>query len=147
MILHAVGVNGTADGGLFYQIARKYPEVLDLYKSYIKLDRGLATDILGGSVVIPIGDKLFISMLFCISTRGGKNILEYSALSSCLRDMKANAYFGAVCSAGGTVHVPYKMGAGVDAGDWSVISKIVDRQIPEAVICVLPRATTPRAAQ
>jgi hypothetical protein len=143
MILHAVSVNGNLDGGFSFQITQKYPEVVELYKSYLK-GHPFPADLLGTTLLVPVTSSLFVAMLFCMSDRGQQRVLEYSALRLCLAQLAGNAYLAALTEAGGFVYLPYKMGSGANAGEWSVINTLVDRHLPGAIVCIMPTNSSPK---
>ena len=137
-ILHAVSVSGKMDGGFSRQLGGKHPLVRQAYNSFFEEYQGDPIDLLGGILEVPLLDKLWVVNLFCISERGsGQNIVEYSALKTCLQNV--NEVFAHPSTEGGGIYVPYKMGAGGNSADWSVTSRLIHKFLPDAVVCILPQ--------
>ena len=100
----------------------------------------MLVDLLGGVLIVPVTDSLFVANLFCLSDRGPQKILEYSALNICLNELCANGYYKAVLKSGRPSYVPYKMGSGANSADWTIVSDMVARSVENSVVCIIPNS-------
>lgn len=109
VICHQVNLDGVMGGGLAYSIARKYPEVDDIYKKYRPKKLG--------EVCFAETDDFVIANCFSQDEDFNTN---YFALENCLRKvrkyMKSNGYK--------SVAIPYHYGCGIANGNWDKVYNI-----------------------
>lgn len=129
---HQVNTYGVFNAGLAKQIRLKYPAV---YEAYIQKNRAEGWQ-LGDVQVVKLKEPegLSICNIAGQSTYGRTGLhTNYAALEEGLR--KLNKY----SEAGLQVYLPYKIGCGLAGGDWTIVSEIITRVIPSAIIVKRPQ--------
>lgn len=125
IIIHQVNCKRTMGSGVALAIRRKWPKV---YKAYIKYSEVK----LGMVQVVKIKENLYVINLFGQEGYGrDRRYTDYSALQTCLkkvRDWKTKNHPNL------KIYIPYKIGCGNAGGDWDIVSKIIEKVLPEAII-------------
>ncbi|MGL5190517.1 MAG: macro domain-containing protein [Cetobacterium sp.] len=125
IIVHQVNCMGVMGAGLAKQIKDKYPNVYYDYKDYCKT----YDNILGDVYASRVDDKLMIIHLFGQYSYGrNKKQTDYDAFEKALIMLKQ------IDDGKNTFYFPYGIGCGLAGGDWNVISSLIDRYFPKAII-------------
>lgn len=111
LICHQVNENGIMGGGLALQIATKYPDVEEQYKSFCKQCEGL---LYGQYQACKVGDKKYICNCFTQQDFVTKVDLLELVFRGLLETCKLNGF---------SIAIPYKYGCGIATGDWDIVSK------------------------
>jgi O-acetyl-ADP-ribose deacetylase (regulator of RNase III) len=132
VILHQVNIEGIMGAGLARQIAKKWPEVELAYKKYCDD----FTNILGDCLVVHAAPNIYVANIFGQSlTVKHPNIIptNYNAVETALRSFTTKPTIK-----GRQVYVPYLMGCALGGGDWYIYSYLIEKYIPDAIVCVRP---------
>ena len=129
VIVHPVNCSGTISSGFSKQLINKYPAVLKDYLS--KSSNRSPFKILGKSSPVQISKQLSVANAYCQVSSNGQSKFEYLAFKSCLEQIKqempeAHFYF------------PYKLGCGLQGGNWKDIESLIHSIISNYTICILP---------
>lgn len=138
LICHQVNCKGVMGAGLAFSIRRKWPYVYDAYryafkKNQLKLGfvQIASVDNLKFSQMVSIDAGIMVANLCGQDGYGrGKRYTDYRALRTCLQ---AVARFNSISIP--AIYIPYKMGCGYAGGDWNIVEKIIEEEIPDAIIC------------
>ena len=111
VICHQVNLQGVMGGGLAYSIARKYPNVNEVYKDYKPKQLG--------EVCFADAGRFIVANCFSQTETFDT---DYNALKLCLYKVK-----GYMISCGYTsVAIPYKYGCGIANGDWKKVLSVFE---------------------
>lgn len=122
IICHQVNCKHVMGAGLAAQIRRKYPRHYGDYVSRIPH--------LGGLCITQIDSDLYVVGIYGQDGYGrDKQYTQYPALK---KGLAAVAKLGKEYSL--PVYLPYGIGCGLAGGDWSIVSKIIERVVPEAIV-------------
>ena len=119
--------------GLALKIAKKWPAAKGCYAAALYSGKHLGDVAYGMS-----GDglKIIVAHLFAQDKYGrGQRHTDYEALASCLTKLQL---LGSRLKR--PVYLPYGLGCGLAGGDWDIVSKLIEDNCPDAIICKLPRA-------
>lgn len=109
LILHQVNLQGIMGGGLALSIAKKYPNVELVYRTFEHKELG--------QVVFAMAGNKYIGNCF---SQNEDFTTNYDALRECLyKVIKFMNKFDIK-----TVAIPYKYGCGIANGNWSIIEQI-----------------------
>lgn len=136
IIVHQVNCQGVMGTGLAKQIKLTYPRVFDEYSN--------KTWKLGDIQVLYVGDLTGTNLYVCNlagqdSFGRDKRYTDYKAVRTGLKNLEAwrdlhqrkmhefltQEY----------IYIPYKIGCNNGGGDWSIVSNIIEEEIPKATIC------------
>jgi len=125
IICHQVNCQGVMGTGIALQIRRKWPKVYEEYRDVHR--RGQL--FLGNITLTQVGPKLFVANL-CGQDRYGrdKRYTDYNALARCMAVLSLLNW---------PIYIPYGMGCSNAGGDWKVVSSLIDRFLPNAVVVKL----------
>lgn len=132
IILHICNIAGGFGSGFAGQIAEKYPFVKDDYKELYK--EGKLS--LGTFSKHQRGHRVFIN-LYAMPDYHRKMddyrcYLDYDALDSALFNLSEESrHFK-----GFVPVLPYRMGAGNAGGDWTKVTKLLDKHLEFYVVCL-----------
>lgn len=131
VILQQVNCRGVMGAGLAGAIAKKWPEVLT---SYIRVcSKTKPRDLLGHILLIQVNQHLAVANAFGQLDYGrGIQYTDYGALDSSLGKLSR------ILEGKRDVYVPFGLGCGLGGGDWAIVSNIVSRHLPTAIVCRLP---------
>jgi len=116
-ICHQVNCQKVAGAGLALQIRNKWP---DWYAHYLSV-----TQELGKADIYKIDTNLYVVSLYAQNYYGrDRNYTDYDALKKSLNEI----------SHLNNLYIPYGIGAGLAGGDWDIISCIIEKTIPHAII-------------
>lgn len=131
VIAHQVNCHGVMGAGIAFQIKSKLPLA---YVHYAEACADGPDGLLGKCQIVSVGNDRFVANLFGQRDYGSDSVqTDYAALEKAL----ATAYKFAdesECS----LYIPWKIGCGLAGGDWDVVSEIIDRVAPNAIVCKLP---------
>ena len=120
IIVHQVNNKRVMGAGLALQIKLRYPKH---YDDYMK-----AKMILGRIVISCVSQELTVVGVIGQDGYGrNKRYTDYDALEEGFKRI-------ALVREGEPVYIPYSIGCGLAGGDWEVVSKIIERHIPDAVL-------------
>jgi O-acetyl-ADP-ribose deacetylase (regulator of RNase III) len=124
VIVHQVNCKGKMGAGLAFRIAKKWPLVKE---EYLRLGTFIGYR-LGGVQLIKITDSLFVCNLFGQNRYGlEQQHTNYEAVETSLERLKNLTER--------QIYIPYMMGCRLGGGSWPEVLKIIERTIPEAIIC------------
>lgn len=132
IIMHQCNASGGFGSGVAGQIAAKWPHVRASYMHAIR--DGIT---LGEVDLIAINKDLYVAN--CIGQQNygrDPNVVytDYFAVESYLAYVRA-------LNAGHDdrpIYIPYNMGCGLANGSWETVSKLIEQELPQAIICKLP---------
>lgn len=132
MIAHQVNCKGVFNKGLAQQIREKYPIAYQLY-----MEKHNKTGWqLGNTQIIRVDKdkRLYICSVAGQDNYGyGKCFTDYFALERGLTMVDQEAQKN-----GDTIYLPYGIGCGLAGGDWEIVSMIIDKAVPSAIVVKLP---------
>ncbi|APU89177.1 Appr-1-p processing protein-like protein [Virus Rctr71] len=126
-IVHQVNCRKKAGAGLARQIREAYPL---WYKRYRETEPHMGlVDFYGAT------PRLVIVSLYAQEDYGrckGVVYTNYDALAWCLRQVRL--WFSPKVP----VYIPYGIGCGLAGGDWRIVSRIINKEIPNAILVKKP---------
>ena len=124
VIGHQVNCFGVMGGGLALQIARKWPEVLTEYQSFIEkfISRSARANLLGYCEIVRV-KECSVANLFGQYDLGARDVAtNYPALRVALKRLKNKmAVLGFKKLA-----LPVNLGCGLAGGDWGIVRGIIE---------------------
>jgi len=136
IICQQVNCMGVMGAGLALQLKQKFPQIFREYiEAYKDGKLTLGTVVL---TIIDAGKPLFVANMCAQYLYGRRGCYtNYSAFEECLRHVVKfrnfrQAYLDELDT---PIYIPYKIGCGLAGGDWSEISKLIEKVIPDAIIC------------
>lgn len=126
IIGHQVNAAGAMGAGLALKIRDKWSKVYTRYRwDGVKL---------GECQIVTISPYLFIANLCGQSGYGEDRCwTDYDALREAMDTLSAYAH-----PHGLQVYLPHNIGCGLAGGDWTIVSSIIEEELPNAIICRLP---------
>lgn len=124
IIVHQVNELGLMGAGLALQIKHKYPQVFTKYKQVAN------KNCWGKLQFVQIANNKFICNMF--SQKGisrTHRTTDYELMCKCLAKLNTFAEQHNL-----TIAIPYKIGCGLAGGDWNIVSGLIQKYIPNAVI-------------
>ena len=138
IICQQVNMQGVMGAGLAKQIKQKWPVVFGLYQEKLRNPRTT----LGDVDFVSVNAGITVASIFAQRGYGrGVRQTDYAALEM---GLKAIAGFVRVPREQfpgykiWDVYVPYGIGCGLGGGDWDVVSKLIEKYLPYAIVCKLP---------
>lgn len=134
IIVHQVNCKGVMGAGLAKQIRNKYPEV---YRSYVSIIKNSTEDeLLGYAQPVSVNNTLSVLNLFGQIGYGTSKVqTDYKAFEYALsRFSDTYNYIKDKHNNNIPIYFPYGIGCGLAGGDWNIISKLIDKYFPEAII-------------
>jgi len=126
IICHQVNCRGKMGAGIALSIRKKWPIVYNEYINAFK--KGELS--LGNVILSKINSHLYVANLCGQYYYGRKGkYTEYIAIRTCLKYINKISW-----NKGLTIYIPKNMGCGLAGGDWSIIYKIIEEEIPNAII-------------
>jgi len=116
IICHQVNENGNMGGGLALQIARKYPNVEQSYKTMCQRYNEDDIDLYGNWGLCPIEIDKYIINCF---TQQHYNT-RYDLIESVFKSIKSYAKQNNL-----TICMPWKYGCGIAKGEWEKVEEIL----------------------
>jgi hypothetical protein len=129
-VIHFVNCKGVWGAGLAAQMKQVHPEAFEKYKKDLAKEKHPVFAL--GSISqceTKDGNKTIISCFTQYDTGVTSRKTEYSAVRSCFLTLSKTYGFGA------NVYIPYEAGCGLGGGDWEIVSKIIERYLPDAILC------------
>lgn len=129
LICQQVNCKGVMGAGLALSIRKKWPSVYDEYRQAFK-EKNLN---LGFVEFVSVDNGIYVVNLCAQDGYGrSRRYTNYKALRICLKTVAR--FSGALLL---PCYIPYKMGCGLAGGDWNIVEKIIEEEIPNAIICRL----------
>jgi len=133
IIAHQVNCQGVMGAGLALKIARKWPEIKRRYQRCCITNSVFGLGL--GEIDWEYAQKSLIIVSLFAQDRYGKDkrYTDYDALAKCLdklSDLRSVM--------GKDVYLPYGLGCGLAGGDWDVVSELIEKHCPSAIVCKLP---------
>jgi hypothetical protein len=123
IICHQVNCKRVANAGLAKQIRNKYPE---WYKDFMQV----YAPYLGGVRLFPVRAGLWIASLYAQTQYGHVGrFTNYVAMRTCLTKLANN-----IPDPNLNVYIPYGIGCGLGGGDWHIVYRIIENNIPDAIL-------------
>lgn len=129
IIAHQVNTLGVMGAGVAKQISTKFPFNYQAYReSYYQQEL-----VLGKVILAQVDYDLYVANIVAQSAIGThKRQTDYTALATGLQETyKHSKELGLI------PYLPYMIGCGLGGGDWSVVSALIDKHCPNAIICQL----------
>lgn len=121
IIVQQVNCQGVMGAGLAKQIADKYPQVYNQYRTACKNHK--PDELLGNCLLVGIDDSLVIANVFGQMGYGrDKRHTNYQALASGLYAI-TNVYVDGHLP---EIHIPYGVGCGLGGGNWDRVLGIIE---------------------
>lgn len=134
IIVHQVNCKGVMGAGLAKQIRNKYPVVYTKYREFI--NGADPTSLLGKHQITRVTNTLIVLNIFGQLNYGTSTMqTDYAAFENALSTF-SNLYklSEKVNTKHSPIYFPYGIGCGLAGGDWNIISKLIDKYFPEAII-------------
>lgn len=128
IIAHQVNCLGVMGAGIALQIKRAYPKMYSHYKNYCNQ----VSDKLGTIFLYNHSENLRVANLFAQENIRGPVDTDYAALEQCFDMLASYAQ-----EEGLPVYLPYGIGCGLAGGDWKIVSKLIEKYLPNCTICQL----------
>ena len=126
VLAHQVNLQGAMGAGIAKQIREAFPNVYTVYREALA-ERGL---ILGSMQLVRVGAGLWVANVAGQAKYGRNgNHTDYGALRTAFSDL-SELIDGTTLRVG----LPYGLGCGLAGGDWSIVSAIIAKHLPEAVL-------------
>ena len=119
IIVHGCNAQSVMGSGVAKQLRAKYPEIYNAYVKHLDNFKSKSCSPLGSVCFVAVHSNLIVANAITqeFYGRDGKQYVSYEALHKALADVVDLAY-------GGTVHVPYLIGAGLGGGNEQKILEI-----------------------
>jgi len=128
-LVHQVNGLGAMAAGLAKAVSLRWPVVKRWYVSAVEAGELKLGDI----QVISVGPSLYVVNLVGQHGYGrDKRYTDYAAVEAGLKKLVP-----VVEQSGLPVYFPYLMGCGLGGGSWKVVESLIDRYLPQAIICHL----------
>ncbi len=135
LICHQTNCAGVMGSGLALQIKTKYPEVYEAYSRFCAGYKTLNTSPLGLVYTVRITPELVIANLFGQYGYGtDKQYTDYVSVELAFAELAKLLKYEFVK---GPIYVPYRMGCGFGGGNWETYSAIIEKHVPDAIVCKL----------
>ena len=123
IICHQVNCKKVAGAGLAKQIRERYQ---NWYEEFRKAQPriGTVSDFFAG-------DQIIFNLYAQDGFGRDKRYTDYEALRKCFSWVTRYNEYQKL-----PIHVPYKIGCGLAGGDWNVVLKIIEEELPDAIIVV-----------
>ncbi len=145
IICHQTNSRGGFGSGIAGQIKNKWPQVCENYKNYVSLHKKQNLSVLGHVDLTNISDcengkslnNKWVANIFGQDDFGydGKQYTSYEAWEKAMPILKIIANR----MGNPDIYFPYLCGCGLGGGSWEIISEIIERNFPNAIICKLPK--------
>lgn len=122
IICHQVNCQRKAGAGLALAIRTKWPY---WFKEFSKYKNPMLGDIL----MTAVGHDLFVASLYAQENYGtdGRQT-DYRALRTCFHKLRDEQM---------QIYIPFKIGCGLGGGMWIIVSRIIEEELPMAVVVKL----------
>lgn len=139
IIVHQVNCKGVMGAGLALQIKNKWPIVFKEYTEHIKYRFERLKQHPLGSINGTSVSKSLIIYNFYSQDNYGRNGRQtnYEAFEKCLIGLTKRFENSKITVGSIPVYFPYGIGCGLAGGDWKVISKMIEKYFPQAIIVKL----------
>ena len=147
LIIHVVNNRNSMGAGVAKSLYTKWPLVKTQYHTrsqLLKDSSELRT--LGHTHIFPVQDlddgAIFVANMYAQDGFGydGKRYLQYDALERCLQVIQRTLELFERTERPAQVYIPHFMGCGFAGGSWELVLELLDKYVPNGVICKLPSA-------
>jgi len=121
IIGHQCNARYVMGAGIAKKIAEMYPNVLEAY-----IDE---RPVLGECQLVEVGSDLWIANLIGQANTGRGLQTDYEALRTAMSSLRRDAD-----DLNLPVYLPYGLGCGLAGGDWAIVSRIIETELPEAIV-------------
>lgn len=127
IICHQTNCKGVMGAGIAFQIKRTYPEVFKKYKEFCDEYENI---LLGRTLFVNCNDGKVVANLFGQDGYGrGFCQTDYVALEKAIATVAKTA-----AKYKKSVGFPYKIGCDLAGGDWSTVSKIIEKYFMDSEV-------------
>lgn len=135
LIIQQVNCKGVMGAGLAKQIRNKWDIVYHDYIKHIELYRNKNWGLLGSINSTTVEHGVTVYNFFSQDTYGriGRHT-NYKAFEDCLHKLIKRFENSKVDPKDFNVYFPYGIGCGLAGGDWNVISSLIEKYFPNAII-------------
>lgn len=132
VIVQQVNCMGVMGAGLALQIKRRYPHVFPAYKSMCSsyLDNGKLQELLGCVQAVRVKENQVLYNIFGQSVYGNHRYVRYTSYDALIKGFKT---INEEC-AGLTIAIPYGIGCGLGAGDWTKVYNIITQSFTSCTV-------------
>lgn len=128
MVVHQVNCVGVMGAGLALDIKRKWRKVFYQYKLHV--ENGVQ---LGDVQFVQITDSIYVCNMFSQKYYGkdkGMLYTNYDAMEKGFRTINDKSK-----ELGLPIYIPFKIGCGYGNGDWTKVHSLIDKCIPNSIVC------------
>lgn len=118
IIVHQVNCKGVMGVGFAKQVRDRYPELYMQYR--IMCQSASPKDLLGKIMIYEADDKIIVNMFSQDDYGTDVRQTDYEAMDNALHALRKLYPYN-------TIIAPHKIGCGLGGGDWSVVSKILQK--------------------
>jgi len=142
IICHQVNCQGAMASGIAKDIRAKWPKVYEAYKYYCdRVNPPKAR--LGQCQPIFVSDGLKLSVIniygqLDYGREPHRIYTDYWGVDRAFESLKHFVYAMKANNRAHQVYIPYMMGCGLAHGNWEKYSAIIEKYIPEAIVCKFP---------
>ncbi len=137
IICHQVNCKGKMGAGLAKAIRNKFPNTYHDYMKAFQADR-----LKLGNIIISFPDQNLFPNLLVAHLCGQENYwprdkvhTDYNALRTAISNVRiAREEYIGITNHYLDVYFPFKIGCGLAGGDWDIVSKIIEEELPKAII-------------
>lgn len=130
-LLHGVSCQPVLHAGLAKQIIAEYPALLAFHRLVINSHKRRNTTPLGQAYIYEadqLKTKCIVNLYQQLNVGRDKRQLDYTAFENALLDFTERKQEGI------PIYIPKNIGCGNAGGDWSIVLKIIEKVIPEAIL-------------
>lgn len=136
IICQQVNCMGVMGSGLAKQIRNKYPRVYEAYIKFVK-ESDTKVNNLGETLLVEVDKGLYVANMFSQFSYGRSGLhTNYQKFEECLIRLK-NTSDNYDKLKNLPIYFPYKIGCGLGGGDWNIISSLIEKVFPNAIIVKL----------
>lgn len=130
-LLHGVSCQPVLHAGLAKQIITEYPSLLNFHRQTVDNYKKCNRDLLGRCTFWHphlLKNSAIVNLYQQLNVGRDKQQLDYIAFENALLDFTERKQEGI------SIYIPKNIGCGNAGGDWSIVLKIIEKVIPEAIL-------------
>lgn len=131
IICHQCNCIGAMGAGLAKQIRNRWPHIYADYRKAIELGE---LELGGCRLAMAEAGVVVAHLAGQFGIGNDKQYTDYKALRSALQNLTRQRN-GSYVLMRKPIYIPFGMGCGLGGGDWNEVAKIIEDEIPGAVIC------------
>lgn len=138
-IFHCTNCQNAMGKGVARALYEKWPQVKTQYHEFNKGKDPL--DLLGKMDIVKVGPELFVVNVYgqlTYAPPGNVRHVDYHALIAAFTVFNTTIELESETFYEYGAFFPYLMGCALAGGDWNIVSRIIEREFPEATIIKLP---------